>query len=163
MSVIAWDGYVLAADRQGTSNGLIARMPKIYRHEDDIIAFCGDHEEGKILLDWYRNGGIKADWPQFQTRDDYNNMVVLSKGEIYEFQAHGRILLVPGKIAAWGEGRMLAMGAMLNGASAIDAVKIACEHNIYCGIGVDAYASNSTGISMEFHEDLELTWVRSGQ
>jgi ATP-dependent protease HslVU (ClpYQ) peptidase subunit len=40
---------------------------------------------------------------------------------------------------AWGSGRDFALGAMAMGATAREAVAVACRFNVYCGNGIDAF------------------------
>lgn len=53
MTVIAWDGQTLAADKRAVSGGGIARtVTKIMRHDDALLAITGDWDAGAEMRAW---------------------------------------------------------------------------------------------------------------
>ena len=133
MSVIAWDGNHLAADRQMTAGTRRATCSKLR----GTIAWCGDQEEGILLADWYTAGADPEKWPAWQTNDNFTILVVAKEGACYFYEARPREQLVMDPFFAFGSGAPYALGAMAMGATAREAVEVASRFDIYCGMGVD--------------------------
>lgn len=143
MSVVAWDGKTLAADRMGVSADMRSQMSKIMviGPPPEIIAWTGSHEQGLTLAAWYRAGADPESWPEFQKdHDNWTRLIVWRQGENPEIYEQLPVpQTVQDEFMAWGSGRDFAMGAMFAGASAADAVRAASAFNIYCGLGIDQW------------------------
>lgn len=139
MSVIAWDGKILAADRQGTFSNMRRTGRKIYKLENgNVIAFCGSISTSLLLLDWYKSGADKEKWPEeIQQGDKWCNIIVAEKGKCRFMDQQPFFLPVFDPFAAWGIGADFAIGAMEMGADAKTAVEIAIKWSEGCGCGVD--------------------------
>lgn len=139
MTVIAWDGKVLAADKQSTSAGLRTTTTKLRRLlSGEVLAYCGDADSGRAVAEWYADGADPAKWPKCQSdKDDWARLIVGSRNgiKVYERQPYG--MPIEDKFIAWGSGRDFAIGAMARGASAVEAVKIAMRFDTGCGMGID--------------------------
>lgn len=69
MSVIAWDGNKIAADRQIEANGIRKKVSKLFVMKDGSCAsFVGNYDCGLVLVDWLNNGADVAKWPECQKR-----------------------------------------------------------------------------------------------
>ena len=139
MTIIAWDGKSLAADRHMTSDGLRSECTKIYKNKDMVLAICGTLACGFELLEWYKKGKKKKDWPSFQATDDWTTLVVAHKKKVFYLEGQPNPIEVLEPFYAWGSGRDYALGAMEMGATAKQAVEIASKFNIHCGYGVDVF------------------------
>jgi hypothetical protein len=141
LTVIAWDGETLAADRQATSGGFKSlSFPKIHRLDDgSLVAPCGASPMGVAMIAWARAGFPPDKFPN-AGRSDTQNMcwlaVIKPDGQVWEYQDLPVPFMRPGTKMAWGSGREAAMGAMLAGADAREAVLIASEIDDGCGFGV---------------------------
>jgi hypothetical protein len=143
MSVVAWDGETLAADRQGTSCDLKSIITKIFRApRGDVVAFIGDYEEGLRLVEWYNNGQKKADWPLPLPPTEegaLTNLIILNAEGIFVTANYPILQKLEDPYYAWGCGRDLALGAMAMGATAAQGVAVASKFNVFCGGGVEIY------------------------
>lgn len=141
MSVVAWDGKTIAADRQMTAGSLILRTSKIRRLlNGDIVAWTGAMENGMAVAQWYEAGADPARWPESQKGEDWSRLVVIpAKGRPFLFEQLPIKQVIQDGRAAWGSGRDFAMGAMEMGASAVEAVKVAARLCTTCGMGVDSF------------------------
>ena len=151
MSVVAWDGEWLAADRQGTSGNLKVQVKKIAWLADDTrVAWVGDLEYGMALVDWYAAGQDPAKWPEFQKdKDNWTRLIVVRPdGTAGEYQQLPVFQPVQEKFMAWGGGRDYAMAAMHLGKNAIEAVEVAQVFDLSCGFGHDAYPVGGGRFSM---------------
>ena len=139
MSVVAWDGTHMAADRQATCGDMRRRTVKLVRSKDGkrVFSWTGTESLGRILMAWYEDGRDPAKWPAAQATTDWTRMLVAHKDRIEEWQQHPAPTIHPiGRIAAWGSGRDFAMGALATGSSAKHAELIASRYNVACGMGV---------------------------
>lgn len=135
MSVIAWDGRVLAADKASTDNGLVRSTTKIRCLPDGtLIGSVGDVATGNLLEHWYQDGSDVTAYPDKEMK--CNLVVIKPDGKVWLYDGGPYPELIEEKIFAMGTGRTLAIGAMEAGASAEWAVKIACRWDSGCGIGV---------------------------
>jgi hypothetical protein len=137
MTVIAWDGKTLAADKRATTeDGAIAVTTKLYRIGDALAAHTGESSVGRDLLEWFRAGAVLADFPT-RAREDKATLIVIRQGEIMAYVTGPHPTRYEMLRMAWGCGRDFAMGAMQCGKTASEAVAIACELNAFCGNGID--------------------------
>lgn len=142
MSVIAWDGKTLAADRQCTNNGLKYEAIKIWQLETgEVVAVCGHMDSGLAMKHWFITGADPQQWPKVQEDNDrWSRLIVLRpNGELYQYERCPYPERIIASRLAWGAGADYAMGAMAMGADARRAVEITNEHSEGCGFGVDAY------------------------
>lgn len=144
MSVVAWDGDSLAADRQITYAGLKLESCKIREVSGCLLAGVGNAGTFEALVDWFTNNKDASKWPATaQSNDDmWCRLIIIRTGPImvtvvermpYEIRVVERYM-------AWGAGSDFALGAMEMGADAKQAVEIACKYSNACGKGVDVLA-----------------------
>jgi ATP-dependent protease HslVU (ClpYQ) peptidase subunit len=145
MTVIAWDGEILAADSLAVSCGLKLSTSKILEFYDAIgdrifLAFSGQVDHGLALIDWYMNGQVKKDYPEFQKTNDWTRLIVVNstKNDVFVFE-QTPFPIIQNKHFAWGSGRDYALGAMAMGADARKAVEIACAFSASCGLPVESH------------------------
>lgn len=140
MSVIAWDGKTLAADRQGTNNGMRTTSTKIKKLScGAIVAWTGEAECGLELAQWWENGADPGKWPAYQSTDDWTRLIVAHKGRVVIFEKRPVPQVVEDPFDAWGSGRDFAIGALAMGADARAAVRVAIQFATGCGMGVDSF------------------------
>jgi ATP-dependent protease HslVU (ClpYQ) peptidase subunit len=140
MSVVVWDGYTLAADKQGTVGDLRLKTTKVVRLDTgEILAWVGPQEHGLALANWYANGCKVDEWPSTQSGEDWGKLIVVLKGRAYEYEQLPIRQSVQSIPAAWGSGRDFALGALAMGADAVGAVKVASKYSTSCGMGVDSF------------------------
>ena len=142
MTVIAWDGKMLAADKQATSSGLRVTCTKIRRAADgSLLAWTGDGAAGMLMANWYDAGQKADEYPKPQAdKDEWARLVVIRGGKIHTYDRWPVLLTYEDKFMAFGSGRDFALGAMSMGATAKEAVEIACRFENGCGMGVDYMA-----------------------
>ena len=150
MSVIAWDGKSFAADRQGSNGELRFVAPKLTREaygkpdreEFAILGMTGNQANGLLLKRWWLDGANPNAWPASQrSEDDWSRLIVWTRSlGVATFEKEPVAMLVEDPFMAWGSGRDFAMGAMARGATAREAVEIACRFSIYCGLGIDEFS-----------------------
>lgn len=139
MTVIAWDGKTLAADKRTTSGSLIGVTTKIFRVYGCLVAVTGNMSVGMEMVDWFRNGASRDDYPASNRNltEGANLIVIGNDGLAREYCSGPHAYLNEGKFLAWGSGAACAMVAMECGRSAAEAVEIAGHYDTSCGNGVD--------------------------
>jgi len=129
MTTVAYRNGVLAADSLATSNDTVTgHAAKLKRLVDGrLAAMLGRTGAAQRLLAWIE-AGQQGDQP-----DGDASVVIIDQdgASYYDDGVHERCSAAPFK--AWGTGGCLAIGAMAAGASAEEAVRIACEWDIYTG------------------------------
>jgi len=137
VSVIAWDGKTLAADRQATSGNLRRTTTKITRHGDVLIAGTGTQSSTQAVREWILEGANPSSFPSLPADDPSAVWVINRNGTVVKFENSPFGMVYHDKVFAEGSGRDFALGAMFMGADAVKAVEVACVYDIYCGGGID--------------------------
>lgn len=139
MTVIAWDGRTLAADKRGTVAGMAYPVTKIHRVRGELVGFSGSGTHASELLEWIKGARRPEDYPRRQCDDDAAGMLVIdAKRRILMYSPvtpYPEIIESP--FYARGAGRDYAMAAMHLGCDARRAVEVACAFDVSCGNGVD--------------------------
>ncbi len=141
MSIIAYDGKMIAADKRGTTHGMSMTITKLIALpvDGEFAAWTGDQDVGLTLIDWYVNGKDEKKWPEVQKTDDFTDLIIANANGCYFYQKYPRICKIEDEFMAWGSGRDYAMAAMAMGANAREAVVVAIKYNVYCGNGIDSF------------------------
>ncbi len=140
MTVIAFDGLRLAADKRATSGGGIARtVTKIMRSPaGELLAVTGDWDVGMRIRAWYLGGANPLDFPSAASDgDDGATLIVIDRSGIRTYGTSPYALVIENAKAAFGSGRDYAEAAMYFGHDAVAAVQVASHFQIDCGNGVD--------------------------
>src|SRR6187551_204445 len=135
MSVIAWDGYTLAADRRMLSGSLIRSCTKIWRYKKNLIAMVGEPDCGAEMIEWFKKGAKPEEFPE-KAREDISNLIVINHKGIFQYGCGPFPMMLEDKKAAWGTGREYAEAAMYLGQDAYQAVMVACQFQSDCGNGI---------------------------
>lgn len=152
MTVVAYDGKSIAADRRSTWE----REPtphgtnkiRLLRHGERrfAVAHAGVQAQAYRMLDHFlharRVAGVLE--PYVMLGDERATLLVL---ELLPDSCHRTIFIgsigdetdVTDAPATLGCGGDYAIGAMHAGASAVEAVKIACKLDVYCGDGITSF------------------------
>lgn len=139
MSVVAWDGEKLAADKRAVGNGgAIRTVTKIERlNGGDLVGIAGDWDIGMMLVEWYRAGAEPQDFPK-RAEDGEAIMVVVSAvdGKVMNFCSGPYSMPIEDTFYAIGSGRDHAEAVMYLGYDAVKAVEVASALTNGCGEGV---------------------------
>lgn len=144
MTVIAWRGNTIAADRMQCHGDTQAQIEKIHKEPGGVIfAIAGGASAGRLLMDWYREGADPSKWPKCQEHPElWASLIVWEPNTPYPFyyqQFPSKLYTRPNDYFVWGSGREVAIGALYHGATAIEAVEAANHHCAGCGFGVDSF------------------------
>lgn len=138
MTVIAWDGYTLAADKQQTSSEMRRTTTKIHRIGELVVGCAGPADRCAALFDWVRTGRQPHLFPEGQKADDWAHLVVIEDGKVLTYQQTPHPSRLEDPIFAEGSGRDYALAAMYLGVDARKAVAVACTFDPGSGMGIDA-------------------------
>lgn len=147
MTVIAWDGEVLAADQLIVNdNGvIIAHEKKVFEAVCPVLgkvlfAYAGEVRYKKAFLGWLNSDMNPEKFPKMKD-EDQTTFIVISEEIIRIFGTSPHYSEYPAnQKMAWGCGKEFAYGAMEAGMSAIGAVDVAIKKNVWCGGAIDFVA-----------------------
>jgi ATP-dependent protease HslVU (ClpYQ) peptidase subunit len=144
MTVIAFDGEFVAADRLASFGSTRMTTTKIHRVGNAIAGYAGDACFGEQVLDWYRNGADPAKFPPSnRDKDDWAGLVVFERGQpIKRYERTPFPVIWHDKQAAIGSGRDYALAAMHLGYDARRGVEVAIALDTGCGQGIDVLELN---------------------
>ena len=138
MTVLAWDGKTLAADRLACAGHMKATVTKILRFEKELLGICGNLATGKELKMWYLSGAETDNFPAAALEDGGTELVVIKEnGRVWVYAASAVPFEIEDEVCAFGAGGEAAWAAMLCGATAEQAVTVTSQVNITCGNGMD--------------------------
>ena len=138
MTVIAFDGKNVAADRQADIGGTCGQVTKIFRVGDRIAGIAGGYSHGLALLEWYKAGHDPHTYPREDNdRSRGSLLIFITSGLILKYEYYLSPLEIQEQCWAAVCGKDLALGAMAMGASAWKAVEIASRYDAACGLGID--------------------------
>lgn len=139
MSIVVWDGKTLAVDRGSTDGATIWEVNKLRTFKDFGLVGVGTAMDVGRMTDWYLNG-CHAD--RFPYGSSHSRLLVCRNGKLFEYNNSSLPTVYDhNQKVAFGAGKDFAYGALAMGATAAQAVTIACKYSTSCGHGVDTYES----------------------
>lgn len=141
MTTIAFDGETLASDRK---MGDRYNVQKIFKVPQGYAAGCGDYDYIVEIVEWLANGSDRENLPDLPDKNDDGDamaevIVVTPQGKVSWLSwPFLRSVQLSERKVAYGSGGDIALGAMAAGATAKQAVAIACRYDPNTGQGIDA-------------------------
>lgn len=131
MTTIAYRDGVMAADTGCFNDGLYeGEVEKIWALSDvGILGCCGEYGAVLKVVEWLENGGEPGSKPRLSRDSEFTGLLVNRKNEVFHYQISLRPLRIDAGFHAIGSGRKIAVGALAAGASAEQAIKIACRYD----------------------------------
>lgn len=140
MTVIAFDGKTMAADKQGESGYIKTVRTKIRRLNGCLIGGAGTRHVVESVIAWLIAGAKPEQFPEPATKGEADILMVKPDGSIYLIQSGPHFTQLENRFFAIGCGADAAMAAMHLGYDAKHAVEVACIVNTGCGGGIDSLA-----------------------
>ena len=137
MTVIAWDGKTLAADKRATNNGRATTVTKLFRHGEYRLAVSGELVKGLEMIEWLRGGAAPEKLPAFQKTSDFVAVLRIGPDGAYLYENSHIPFKIEEPFYAMGSGRDFALMALHLGSPAARAVELTNELDTTCGNGVD--------------------------
>lgn len=143
MTTVAYDGRFLAADGRSTIGNLISgkAVKKIFpltiiangAEVQGVLAGAGSFQTLTIVKNHLeRNDLFESELIPEIDPGSFQGLLVLETGEVYDLE--DKLVPLPAEIpVAVGSGTDYAMAAMVVGKSAVAAVEVACELDVYSG------------------------------
>lgn len=139
MTIIAFDGKMIAADRRIVSGNVISTAKKIFQCADGVIGYAGTAVYAIEFIDWFMNSRIAESFPAFLSGKEmeYDILFVDNKKQVRYYNGTPYPIKSLDKRAAIGNGAEAGMMAMMLGLSAEKAVIEVSKLIPSCGSGVD--------------------------
>lgn len=138
MTVIAWDGTILAADKLQVCGEMRRTVSKLERIDDLLVAATGFGWAAREMIEWVRRGRSPEDFPACQRdKDTWATLTVIEDRRCLLYERSPYPTKLEDRIFADGAGRDFALAAMYLGRTAVQAVDIAIVLCPDCGNGVD--------------------------
>lgn len=138
MTVIAWDGKTLAADKLGNYSGLSRTVTKIHRIGDLLMGVSGNAWVANEVFTWVERGRKPEAFPACQRdKDDWSMTLIIEARRVLLYERSPYPTRIADGTCAIGSGRDFALAAMHMGADARRAVEVATHFCPDCGLGVD--------------------------
>lgn len=137
MTVIAWDGTTLAADKRMCIGSHHMTTTKIFRRPECLIAFSGAAKNIGALLVWVDGGKVVAEFPKIKDDEQTIMALIYRDGRIENFDSGPFAIMIEDHQHAMGSGRDYARAAMYLGETAREACIVACQFDEACGNGID--------------------------
>jgi len=142
MTIIAWDGKAVAADKRAVCSGVHFTTTKLRRvkvgdHIPEVLAWTGDQDAGELLAAWYAAGADVNTWPECQKGKGWCRLLVFDHYGARMFERLPVAVKIEDTFCAWGTGRDFALAALSLGKTAREAVGVACLFVVDCGNGID--------------------------
>lgn len=149
MTVLAWDGVTLAADkRMVTAGGICRTVTKIKRvrplgagTQRCLAGITGALDTALEMLAWYEAGALPMAFPAEARKDVATLVLIVPDGNnvrILNWCSGPIPVEVEVQQMAWGSGRDYAEAVMYLSLDARRAVQVACHFQSDCGNGIDA-------------------------
>ena len=139
MTVVAWDGTTLAADKMTSFGGLHGTTIKVHKFRDVLIGGCGLASLIEEMVQWVKDGCDPLKFPaqQRDPKECVSLLVIRKGGWIHQYESTPYPLKLSNANWAIGSGRDFAMAAMFLGKTAREAVAVASALCNDCGNGID--------------------------
>ena len=146
MTTIAWDGKTLATDGRATNNDVVENdsTKKLFKIKGGIhgyvsCAICGNYVDALKIIKWIKSG-MTDDFPEIDKETSAAVICIKKNNTLDIYRSANKGFPLPHKgIYTDGSGWEIAMGAMDAGATAIEAVKIACRRDVHSGGKIQSY------------------------
>lgn len=136
MSVIAWDGKILACDRAANDGVNKWQVDKIWEINGKILACMGSVDNVHKVVSWFLDGATA----RYPVMSAMTHLIYLCPDRgMVRYNHTGTPVVHGSNLFAIGEGRDFAYGALALGHTAIEAVQAANKFSIFCDFGVLAY------------------------
>jgi hypothetical protein len=145
MTTLAYRDGVLAMDRQACEGHIKYALVKYRKHGHRVFAVAGCLGIGLAAVDWLLAGAEVGKCPLLADAENDTDVIELSleSGECWTWEYPGVRIPVRDRIAAWGSGAEVAIGAMAAGATPKEAVRIASAWTTGSGFGVDVFTAKA--------------------
>ena len=142
MTTIAYKAGIMAADTRAYAgfNTPLGHKHKIRRCADGTLIGCSTNQVGlgEAVLSWYEGGADPDRAPKAASEVKFTLLAVKSNGEaFYGYDSFFLSGPITAECFAIGSGEGVAHGAMRAGASAVRAIEIASEIDVWTGLPVD--------------------------
>jgi len=147
MTTIAWDGKTLAVDRGGWNGRHVREYQKLSVFakpgngwDPGAFASTGDACFNEAMRQWIQSGGDKPQPAEAKDLNDECGLYVTNDGKAFTVTVRGVLLPCFSKKIGAGGGGHFALGCMVAGKTAEEAVQLAQAHTDCSAFGMDCWS-----------------------
>jgi len=144
MTVIAWDGEVLATDTQCTLGKAKYNSPKAWYETIGnsvcILSGVGTLRNIHRHKDWVMKNDPSIPFPYDSLKDHYYQFILVTRNGLLRYEGTPYPIEHGVNACAFGEASDFAYGALAMGATAVEAVQVAIKYSHCCGGNVESYS-----------------------
>ena len=144
MTVIAWDGEVLATDTQCTLGNAKYSSPKAwyesYNGQVCIMSGVGTLKCIHRHRHWLVTGGNLDSFPYAELEQHYYQFLLVTQLGLLRYEGTPYPVEHGVRSCAFGEASDFAYGALGMGAKATEAVRVAIQYSHQCGGDIESYS-----------------------
>ena len=144
MTVIAWDGEVLATDTQCTLGNAKYQSPKAWYESVGgsacIITGVGALKNIHRHKEWVIKNDPSIEFPYRELETHYYQFILVTKNGLLRYEGTPYPIEHGVNACAFGEASDFAYGALAMGATAVEAVQVAIKYSHQCGGNVESYS-----------------------
>ncbi len=148
MTVIAWDGKILAADKLANTSDMRRSVTKITKAPNGNLLFsAGSFDTITALYQWYNKAGNDDEFYRVQKENDWQPLnVIYIDGTIWRYERHPVPFKIEDKFITAGSGAHFAIAFLSMGLGAEEAVRRTIEFDPYSGGGIDVLSVSGMGM-----------------
>ena len=145
MTTIVFANNELSGDGRATLGDTILsdETVKVYNINNRLVGFAGRYASGMKFLEWFEEFDnanevqqqvpfVSVNIPELMEDEDFTGIVAYPEGYVMLFE-DGKAFYEVQAPSAIGSGADIALGALDQGATAEEAVRIACKRNVLSG------------------------------
>lgn len=169
MTTIVFANNELSGDGRCTIGDTILsdEIVKVYNINNRLIGFAGRYASGLKFLEWFEEFDnanevqqqvpfVSVNIPELMEDEDFTGIVAYPEGYVMLFEGGKAFYEVKAPYAI-GSGSDIALGALDQGATAEEAVRVACKRNVLSGGLVTTVTFNEVESELTKEEALSMS------
>lgn len=126
------NGFMVSDSRVTRGGGILGATKKVYDFGNIVVGVCGTLQDSTRFLKWIK-GGKKRKFPVGENTDFDALVYHRLSGKVLLYASSDVGDAIDAGFYAIGSGTQYAIGAMQVGASAAEAIEVACMFDVYSG------------------------------
>jgi hypothetical protein len=126
VTTIAYRDGIIAADSCASDDQQRMRVTKLRKMGGYVFGFCGEWHSAHDFIAKFKGGTALS---AMKVKGQLHTLILMPDGSCMRWENGGGAYPIEDKFAAIGTGAGYAIGAMELGATAVEAVRVACKYD----------------------------------